>query len=89
MKYRRSKKEVIVLKVKDDETLKEKMEEIIVAKENKLSEVITYVGGLEDEVLNLQKMNKEAVQSVVVKDLEILVLKEQYKNLHKLHKNCG
>ena len=89
MKYRRTKKEAIVLKVKDDKTVKEKMEEIIVGKENKLSEVMTYVGGLKEEVLNLQKMNKEAVQSVVEKDLEILVLKEQYKNLHKLHKNCG
>ena len=77
------------MKAKEEKALKAKMKEIIASKERKLSENITYVGSLKVDVQKIEDLNKDAVQSLVQKDLEILVLKEQYKNLHRLHKTCG
>ena len=89
LKCRSIKKEATDMKVKDEKALIAKMKEVIASKESKLSENITYVECLRVDVQKIEDLNKGAVQSVVEKDLEILVLKEHYKNLHKLHKTCG
>ena len=66
-----------------------KLREVLANKSSKKIEVATYVKHLEEELRQVKNSNKAAIKAVVEKDLEVMVLKEQYKNAHKLHKNCG
>ena len=87
-KYQECMKKKNVLKTQEDDVLEEEVKVIVSAKENKLSEMIEYVERLKTEVVKTQKLNKEIAQSVAEKEVGCLVVKEQFKALHKVHKNC-
>ena len=81
-------KENKLMKSEEDDEFTVKMKVILTAKENKLGDMITYLDCLKDEVEMTQRLNREVSLSVIEKDVETLVLKEQYKTLHKIHKSC-
>ena len=87
-KYYKSIKENKLMKSEEDDEFTVKMKVILIAKENKLGDMMTYVESLKDEVEMTQRLNREVSLSVIEKDVETLVLKEQYKTLHKIHKSC-
>jgi len=76
------------LKIKEGDALVKDFEDIVSLKETKLKEMIVYVEGLKLDVVKTQTLNKEVAISVAEKDTGCLVVKEQYKALHKIHKNC-
>lgn len=87
--YRERKNKILQVKKKEEDTMKAKLEEIVVGKSGRAAEMSKYVNNLKSEILKTQKMKKEVVERVVVKDVEIMVLKEQFKALHKIHKGCA
>jgi Glu-tRNA(Gln) amidotransferase subunit E-like FAD-binding protein len=84
---RRSKDQEV--KKKEEDSLKEKLEEIVVAKTEKAEQMSKYVENLKYEMHKIQKLKKEAIEKVIEKDVELMVLKEQFKALHKIHKSCA
>ena len=87
--YRERRKEDLDVKKKAEDLLKAKLEEIVVEKSGKAKKMTKYVNNLKSEILQIQKMKKEVIERVVVKDVEIVVLKEQFKAIHKIHKGCA
>eukprot|EP00092_Neocalanus_flemingeri_P036390 GFUD01039621.1.p1 GENE.GFUD01039621.1~~GFUD01039621.1.p1 ORF type:complete len:314 (+),score=99.02 GFUD01039621.1:54-995(+) len=85
---RNNKKQASMIKTEEENALKERLEEIIIAKEKKLAELVTYVENLKLDNAEYQKMNHGVGVSVVEKDIELSIIKEHYKNLHKIHKSC-
>ena len=88
-KYREKMSQHQSEKKEEDSSLTEKLKEIILIKEKKLDQMLKYVGNLKSEVLEAQKKKKEVQEKFVEKDVEGMVLKEQFKALHKIHKACG
>ena len=87
-KYRKRKGEEQSVKKVEDDSLKERLKEIILRKEEELQQMVNVVENLNSDIRNVQKKKQETVEKVVAKDVEILVMKEQYKALHKIHKSC-
>ena len=73
----------------EQESLKVKMEEMKTSKIEKLDRLKIYVENLKSEVLKTQQIKKENIEQTVAKDLELILLKEQFKLLHKMHKKCA
>ena len=87
-RYREKLKEEKAQKTHDKGTFEDQMNEVIAAKQTKLSDMINYVEILNAEVVKTKQLNREASQSLTEQEVEFLVIKEQYKSLHKTHKNC-
>ena len=88
LKYYQSKKRDKDSGDSENETITKKLKEFVDNKETKLRNLVTFVEGLKSQVEKTKKLNKEVSLAVVEKDVEILVLKEKYKALHKLHSYC-
>ena len=88
-KYRESRSQEQSVKKEEEDSLKERLKEVIIRKEEELDQMVNYVDNLKSEIGNIQKKKKEAIDKVVEKDVEIVVMKEQYKALHKIHKSCN
>lgn len=87
--YRERKYKSLDVKKKEEDSLKAKLEEMVAQKSGKAEEMTKCVINLKSEFLKIQKMKKEVIERVVVKDVEMMVLKEQFKAIHKIHKGCA
>ena len=73
----------------EQETLLEKMLELIIFKKGKMKDLQLFVKNIRDDITETQKKKIVAIESMVEKDTELMVLKEQFKVLHKIHKKCA
>ena len=74
---------------KEQGSVKVKIEEMLSSKLEKMDQLKNYMENLECEVQKTQKMKKDNIEQIVTKDLELMVLKEKFKVLHKVHKKCA
>ena len=88
LKHYQSRKKDEESKSSENETIAKKLKEFVVTKETKLRHLTTFVESLKSQVEKNKELNKETSVAVMEKDVEILVLKEKYKALHKLHSSC-
>ena len=87
--YKQKLKEESKENIKKLNTLEEMLKEITSSKEAKLEMSRKNVEKLKSDLGKTQTSRKEAVVRLVDKDMELVVLKEKYKTLHKIHKTCG
>jgi len=86
--YRERRSKDLEVKKQEEDSLKEKLKEIIMVKTEKAEQMSKYVENLKYEMQKIQKLKRDLIEKVVEKDVELIVLKEQFKALHKIHKSC-
>ena len=74
---------------KEQGSVKVKIEEMLSSKLEEMDQLKNYMENVKCEIQNTQKMKKDNIEQIVIKDLELMVLKEKFKVLHKVHKKCA
>ena len=88
-KYYEKKTQMQLMKKNENEELKAKLEELVSVKKEKIDRKIKLVQNMKCDIKRIQMTKREVLDKVVEIDLELMVVKEQYKSIHKMHRYCG
>jgi len=86
--YKERKKIEMKRKREEEISLLKKMNTMVNGKADKIAHLKSEIEQLKGESLKLQETKKSLAAELVEKDLELLLIKEKYKALHKIHKSC-